>query len=333
MTYKIRKGALSGPASEKEQSVTAPWVLDLNGQPLPLPVKPGEIAVYDPDASIVHVRNERRGTSRTLTPTVDVYIDHEDCLFDVQFRDPADGLRLMPSIAIDEHGVVFHADDGKNGYTFSNRAMFETFCDFMDSPIYNPFEAPIPAGTSGLRGDVQKRELFYRTAESDEFDDDDDDDDDDAYPIEGAYCRIVSFAVEIDRPVAVWDRFENENVQLGPGRYEGKVERSNRETGEPIRVKLEGRSKAGVWMSAAHLDWAALERELTLEHARVVSLVERVPFDPAPYRPISPEELAVAKAAAPPLRPPKMPFPKPLPAATTKAKGSLFGLARKLLGK
>jgi hypothetical protein len=290
----------------------------------------------------VHVRNERRGTSRTLTPTVDVTIDHEDCLFDVQFCDPADPLRLMPSIAIDEHGVVFHADDGKGGYTFSNRAMFETFCDFMDSPIYNPFEAPIPAGTSGLRGDVQKRELFYRTAESDEIDDDDDDDDDDdgddddgddddAYPIEEAYCRIVSFAVEIDRPVAVWDRFENANVQLGPGRYEGKVERSNRETGEPTRVKLEGRSKAGVWMSAAHLDWAALERELTLEHARFVSLVERVPFDPAPYRPISPEELAAAKAAAPSLRLPKTPFPKPLPAATTKAKGGLFGLARKLL--
>jgi len=308
MTYKIRAGALTEAVSTKERSVSAPWFLDFQGQPIDLPIKPGEVGVYLEDAQILHIRNEQIGRSRTVTPTIDVTVDHEECFFDLHFRDLDDRLRFMPSVTIDAQGLAFTSAGGMEGYTFSNRAMFATFCAFMASPIYNPFEKPIPVTGEGLCGDVQRQQLFYRPFGPDELDDEDEDEDEDEidpylgreheYPIDEKYCYLLSFAVETDRPIAVWDKMDRKDALLPPGLYHCMVSRWNRETGEPERIKLEGKSKTGEWVTESHLDWAVLATELELGHGSVANTKEREPFDPSHYRPVAPTGLLAAKPLA-----------------------------------
>jgi len=160
MVYQVRKGALTAPVSDTMRSVSAPWLLDYFGQPIEMPIRPGEVGIYLEDAQILHIRNEDTGASRTVTPAIHVTLDHGDNFFDVQFRDPADQRRGLPSVMIRDNTIIFDTKDDETGYTLSNRAMFETFCDVLSSPTYNPFEAPIPPTTSGLCADVQKRTLL-----------------------------------------------------------------------------------------------------------------------------------------------------------------------------
>lgn len=81
MTHRIREGALSGTVSDKERNISAPWFLNMNGQPVSLPIRPGDIGLYLEDQKIFHIRNDHKGTSRTVTPTVDVTIDHSAQFF------------------------------------------------------------------------------------------------------------------------------------------------------------------------------------------------------------------------------------------------------------
>lgn len=335
MAYKTREGALNGAISENERNVTAPWFLDLNGQPLPLPIWPGEVGVYLETPKILHIRNDRTGTSRTITPTVDVTIDHSTSFFELQFRDPTDRLSSLPSISFDDNKLVFFADGDLNGWTFSNRAMFDTFCDFMASPIYNPFETPIPTGSSGLCGDVQKRTLFYQVLEADDIDDDDDEDDIDPYlgreheyPIDEKYCFFVSCHVETDRPVKAWDRIERSKTKLPPGKYFCQVTRWDRETGEPEQLKLEGKSKTGARVNESFLKWSVLSREIELAHAHVDAVRERKPFDPSNYRPVAVNEAQIPKPASSDTMPSELPS-----ANRTQPKTGILGALCKLIGR
>ncbi|RBO88774.1 hypothetical protein [Pseudochrobactrum asaccharolyticum] len=335
MKHLLREGALNGATTENERNVTAPWFLDLNGQPLPLPIRSGEVGVYLEAPKILHIRNDRTGTSRTITPTVDVTIDHSASFFELQFLDPKDRLSFLPSISLDDNRLVFFADGDLNGWTFSNRAMFETFCDFMASPIYNPFETPIPTGTSGLCGDVQKRMLFYQALEADDIDQDDDEDDidpylgrEDEYPIDEKYCFFVSCHVETDRPIKAWDRIERSKTKLPPGKYFCEVTRWDRETGEPEQVKLEGKSKTGERVNESFLEWAILAREIELAHAHVDAVRERKPFDPSNYRPVTLHEAQAPKPASPDTGHSELPIAK-----QTQPKTGILDALRKFIGK
>lgn len=167
--------------------------------------------------------------------------------------------------------------------------MFETFCDFMASPIYNPFTTPIPQVTSGLCADVKSRSLYYRAFLPENKNDDPDPylGREHEYPIDEQYPWFVSFTIELDRPVIVWDRHAREDRQLGSGQYHARVSRWDRKTGEPTRIIVEGTSDAGEWMQEGHVDWQVLEMELRLAHARWGRITERQPFDPTHYKPLN----------------------------------------------
>lgn len=238
-------------------------------------------------------------------------------------------------MAIDDSRLIFFEDADLHGWTFSNQAIFETFCDFMASPIYNPFETPIPTGTSGLCGDVQKRTLFYLPLEADDIDDDDDEDDIDPYlgreheyPIDEKYCFFVSCHAETDRPLAAWDKVERKDTQLPPGKYFCKIARWDRETGEPIQVKMEGKNKTGAWVNESIVEWSALAREVELAHARVDAVRERKPFDPSIYRPVTLDEIPTTK----PLH--RDTVPTELPSvSSTQPKAGILGALRKFMGR
>ncbi len=322
MVYKIRKGALTAPAATTMQTVSAPWFLTHQGEPIDLEIRPQDIAVYDPKASILHIRREAAGYARTITPTVDVTVEHEDGFFDVQFRQPDEGLRFMPSISINQNMLNFYTESEHEGYILSNTAMFEVFCDFMASPIYNPFITPIPMPDYGLTGDIVKRQLFYRAVVND------DDTDpylgrEHEYPIDEERCYFVFCDIQTDRPIAVWDKHKRDNVLLPAGLYRCWPRRWNPEDGEPTQIKLEGKTKDGKWMSEAFVDWAVMATELELGHARVGNIIERQPFDLTPYRPISTRELVACHAAP----------QEAAASATALSTVRRLGVLRKLIGK
>lgn len=254
MRHELRDGAPAVEVFDKPKTVEAKWVLNSDGAPSKIKVPAGTGVRYREEDSIVHLRNDRAGWSCTYTPEVIATVNHGDPFFELEFCDP-NQQGFMPSVAIGEY-ISFRADNGQEGFTFSNRAMFETFRAFMASPVYNPFETPIP-----LLGSA------------------------DACPDDEVYCEMVSFYFRNDRPLPVWDRHDKENVLLVPGVHEARIASWNKETGDPIKLYTKGDNTRGGWIAEGHFEWPAFANELKLGHARWDDFVKRAPFDPLQYRP------------------------------------------------
>lgn len=254
MAHRLRQGAAKVDFYDTPRTVSAEWVVDSQGVPSKINVPVGTGVMHSDEFRIVHLRNERAGWSRTYTPEVIVTIDHAEPHYELEFYNPNQP-SFMPSVAISSY-ISFRADNGQEGYTFSNRAMFETLCAFMSSPVYNPFETPVP--------------LIDRA---------------DACPKEDAYCEIVSFRFQNDRPLPVWDRHDKEDVLLVPGVYDGRIPSWNRETGDPETLYVRGDNTNGGWIAEGHIKWPVFANEIRLGYLRWEDFAKRVPFDPSQYRP------------------------------------------------
>ncbi|MCO7729038.1 hypothetical protein NJB93_21000 [Brucella intermedia] len=333
MTHELRNGAPTVMFYEKPKAITVPWVVDYQGVPSNINVPLGTGVYYSPEAQILHLRNDLSGRSRTYTPEVFVTIDHGEPNFELEFCDPDNRRRFMPSVAIGEHYISFRADNSQEGYKFSNRAMFETFCDFMASPLYNPFTKPIPPTTSWICADVQKRTLFYKPyAHADGDTPDPYLNRAHEYPIDEARCDVISFRFENDRPLPVWDRHDREDVLLTTGVHEGRIASWSRETGDPEKIYVKGDNTNDGWIAEGHVEWPAFVNEMKLGFIRWGDLVERAPFDPSRYKPRVYQELT--NLPTPQQRPAKKVAPaRAAPSDATAAMGGLWGAVRKFLGR
>lgn len=310
---------------DEDTPVTVPWVLDWHGAPQEITLRAGSGAYLDLTGQYLHWRDEERGSSRTITPTAAVLINWDEPWFELEFRDPDNPRRFMPSVTIRDGIIEFSADDGAEGFFFDNTAMFEAFCDFMASPAFNPFATPIPPVTEGLCADVQGRTLSYRAY----VPDDDDDDEADPYlgretdyPIDETYCPVIGFIVEFDRPITVWDKEIRGDREIAPGRYQGRVTSWRREDGVPLRLRISGTGNDGYYLYDGFVAWETVEKELRLEHARWQITRERQPFDPTHYRPAPYGGPVIAKQSA-----------IMMPPAGTMSVDGVFGVMRKLLGR
>jgi len=254
MRHKLREGAPAVDVFDKPKTVEAEWVFNSNGAPSVINVPAGTGVRYQPEDSIVHLRNERTGWSRTYAPDAIVTIDHGSSFFELEFCAPHQTC-FMPSVTISDY-ISFRADNGQEGYTFSNRAMFETLRAFMASPVYNPFETPIVPLTRA-----------------------------DACPPDEIYCEIVSFCFRNDRPLPVYDRHDREAVLLVPGVHDGRIASWDKKTGDPEMLYVSGDNTNGGWIAEGHVKWPAFANEIRLGHLRWDDFARRAPFDPSQYRP------------------------------------------------
>lgn len=254
MKHLLREGAPAVDTYHNPKTVEAEWVLDSQGAPSIIQIPVGTGVCYRPEDSIVHLRNDELGRSRTYTPEIIVTVDHNEGYYELEFYNP-NHQGFMPSVAIRDY-ISFRADNGQEGYTFSNKAMFETLQAFIASPVYNPFETPIP-----------------HIGETD------------ACPSEDAYCEIISFCLKNDRPLPVWDRHEKKDVLLSIGTHDGRIASWNRETGEPEKLYIRGDNTNDDFIAEGHIDWTVFANELKLGHARWDDFVKREPFDPSQFQP------------------------------------------------
>ena len=266
MKHRVREGAPTVEFYDTPQTASAEWVLDAQGAPANINVPVGTGVVYTPESKVLHLRDERTGWSRTYTPEVIVTIDHSTPYFELEFCDPNNPGRFMPSVGIGNY-PFFRADNGQEGYTFSNKAMFETFRAFMASPIYNPFETPIPSL--------------------------------DSTPQDEAYCDVISFKFENDRPLPVWDRHDKEAVLLAPDQHDGRVASWDKETGDPVLIYVRGDNTNGGWIAEGHMKWPAFANEIKLGHVRWDYFVRREPFDPSRFQPRAYHGAVVDKSSLP----------------------------------
>ncbi|MEX5514961.1 hypothetical protein [Pseudophaeobacter sp. 1A09344] len=270
--------------SPKKRTVAAPWFLTGHGDPYQLEIQPGEIVCYDPKNKILHIRNNKRGISHTVTPSVHVKLDHEQDFHDIDFIDLEDPTQNLAGVYINE-GVLSFEDH--NRFEFSNALMFQSVCRLLASPVFNPWtELPhIRNENAFYQCDLATGEIWLNPEMEDG-----------PKNVDKVHSHIVHLSFETSEPMPCWNKDTRQDDMLPPGRYDAEVIKSDHDTGDVETIKADGWTSDGSDLCTFHIPFAPLFQLIQDGSVPAGNMLSRVPFDPRVHT-----DMAL-KAAAEPTR-------------------------------
>ncbi|WP_192966875.1 hypothetical protein [Phycobacter azelaicus] len=263
-----RDSHLKLTTSHKKRTVAAPWFLTGLGDPYQLEILPGSKACYDPNNKILHVRDNERGISHTVTPSVRVRLDHEQDFHDIDFIDLEDATQNLAGVYINE-GVLSFEDH--NRFEFSNTLMFQSVCRLLASPVFNPWtELPrIRNENAFYQCDLATGELWLNPEMEDA-----------PKNVDKVHSHIVYLSFETSEPIPCWNKDTRHDDILPPGRYDAEVIKSDHDTGDVITIKADGWTADRSNLYTFHIPFEPLYELIQSGAVPAGDFGYRVPFDP-----------------------------------------------------
>lgn len=169
-TLEERDSPFDYSVSDKPRTMTAPWLIQYDGQPMPVHIPAGAKALFDKKRKILHVHDNATGISITATPHVFVRLDYTQDYHDIQFVDPNNPNHTLCGLYVSAGDLGF--EDNKL-FNFLNTEMFRSACRLLSSPIFNPWRGfpDLNDDVYYLSGDFETGELWLHPDQLKEFPD------------------------------------------------------------------------------------------------------------------------------------------------------------------
>lgn len=280
--FEERESHLKLTTSQKKRTVAAPWFLTGLGDPYQLEILPGSKACYDPNNKILHVRDNERGISHTVTPSVRVRLDHEQDFHDIDFIDLEDATQNLAGVYINE-GVLNFED--RNRFEFSNTLMLQSVSRLLASPVFNPWtELPrIRNENAFYQCDLTTGQIWLNPEMEDG-----------PKNVDKVHSHITYLTFEISTPLPAWNKDTRQDDMLPPGRYGAEVIKADHDTGDVITVRADGWIKDETELCTFHIPFAPLYERMQDGSALAGDFGYRTPFDPRGHT-----DMALKAVAAP----------------------------------
>lgn len=248
-TLEERESPFEYSVSDKPRTMTAPWLIQYDGQPMQIDIPAGAKALFDKKRKILHVHDNATGISITATPHVFVRLDYTQDYHDIQFTDPENPNQNLCGLYV--NAGELHFEDNKL-FNFLNTEMFRSASRLLSSPVFNPW-CGYPDLNEDLyyhSGDFETGELWLHPDQLKEFPD---------TPVDEHRGSLLKFLFITEEPIEGWDRHMRETIDIPPGPYEAKVVRSDKNTGAPVLVEVSGMNDDTLAISATHIKFAVLD--------------------------------------------------------------------------
>lgn len=229
-TLEERDSPFDYSVSDKPRTMTAPWLIQYDGQPMPVHIPAGAKALFDKKRKILHVHDNATGISITATPHVFVRLDYTQDYHDIQFVDPNNPNHTLCGLYVSAGDLGF--EDNKL-FNFLNTEMFRSACRLLSSPIFNPWRGfpDLNDDVYYLSGDFETGELWLHPDQLKEFPD---------TPVDENRGSLLKFLFETTEPIEGWDRIDKVTLDIPPGPYEARVFDADKNTGAPILIEVCG---------------------------------------------------------------------------------------------
>lgn len=229
-TLEERDSPFDYSVSDKPRTMTAPWLIQYDGQPMPVHIPAGAKALFDKKRKILHVHDNATGISITATPHVFVRLDYTQDYHDIQFVDPNNPNHTLCGLYVSAGDLGF--EDNKL-FNFLNTEMFRSACRLLSSPVFNPWRGfpDLNDDVYYLSGDFETGELWLHPDQLKEFPD---------TPVDENRGSLLKFLFETTEPIEGWDRIDKVTLDIPPGPYEARVVDADKNTGAPILIEVCG---------------------------------------------------------------------------------------------
>lgn len=245
-----RESPFEYSVSAKPRTMTAPWLIQYDGQPMPIDIPAGAKALFDKKRQILHVHDNATGISITATPQVFVRLDYTQDYHDIQFTDPENPHQNLCGLYISEG--VLHFEDNKL-FNFLNTEMFRSACRLLSSPVFNPWQGfpELTADRCYHIGNFETGELWVHPDQLKEFPD---------TPVDEHRGSLLRFLFVTEEPIEGWDRIDRVTLDIPPGPYEAKVIKSDMNTGAPDLIEVSGMNDDTLAISSTHIKFSVLDQ-------------------------------------------------------------------------
>ncbi|MFV1589914.1 hypothetical protein [Phaeobacter sp. JH20_39] len=269
-TLEERESPFEYSISDKPRTMTAPWLIQYDGQPMPIDIPAGAKALFDKKRQILHVHDNATGISITATPQVFVRLDYTQDFHDIEFVDLENLHIKLCGLYVNEGALQF--EDNKV-FEFSNIEMFRSACRLLSSPVFNPWQGypELTPDRCYHMGNFETGELWIHPNQLAENPD---------TPVDETRGFLVKFLFRTNVPVPGWDRFDKKDVEIQPGLYSAEVIKSDEKTGEPITVKATGEEDGLMEFYEIFVPFDALETFRQAGDLEMGDALYRTHFDP-----------------------------------------------------
>lgn len=265
--FEERETHLKLTTVSRPRTISAPWLLSEEGDPVQIQVPAGGRACFDKRRKILHVRDNEKGIAFTAAPSVHVILDYSQDCHEVEFIDLENPTKALAGVNIIE-GMLNFAD--QKIFDFSNTEMFSSLCQLLASPVFNPWKRlpELKNEYSRYQCDLSANTIHVNPEMND------------IQNVDEKRCPLIRFRFETNLPLKCWNKDTREDDELPPEVYSAEVIATDGNTGDARTVKVDGWDMSHTMMRTFHVPFQPLIQMIENGEGAFGNAEYRTAFDP-----------------------------------------------------